>query len=232
MGPSDPTDEEEEGLEYASKQSYMTPPTVPLELKDIITQDALQFSTPPMEEQEGVRECCQTRVVEYVDNLVEIADDERSRGSSSSESSSSLETSLPELEDQENIPPVNFNNVNTIAIPVPPPYAVSGQCAVQSKGVPKSAFHPYCHPLAQLSSHAKAETGRLLDCPSSGQTTPSSSSYSSGGYRVVHSGTTGKSQCGSSGGRGCFLSSSPGGGDSDPSREEGIESLVDLSSRT
>ena len=65
-GPSTQNEEEEEGLEYASKCSYMTPPTALLELEDIITQDALRFSTPPVEEQEGVRECCQTRVVEYL----------------------------------------------------------------------------------------------------------------------------------------------------------------------
>ena len=39
-GPSNQT-EEEEGLEYTSKCSYMTPPTAPLELEDIIAQDAL-----------------------------------------------------------------------------------------------------------------------------------------------------------------------------------------------
>ena len=108
----------------------MTPPTTPLDLEDIITQDVLQFLTPPMEEQEEVRECCWIRVVEYVDNLVEIADDERSRGSSLSESSS-LGTSLPELEDQENVPQFNYENMNTIPIPPPignlPPYAMSGQ---------------------------------------------------------------------------------------------------------
>ena len=125
--------EEEEGLKYASKRSYTTPPTVPLELEDIIAQDTLRFSTPPIEEQEGVRECCWTRVVEYMDDLVEIADDERSGSSSSSESSSSPGTSLPELEDQENRPPVNYGDVNSIAIPVPPPVghpppdAMSGQ---------------------------------------------------------------------------------------------------------
>ena len=56
-GPSDPT-KKEEGLEYASEHSYMTLPTAPLELEDIIAQGALQFSTPPVEEQKGVRECC------------------------------------------------------------------------------------------------------------------------------------------------------------------------------
>ena len=39
--PSDPTEEEEEGLEYASKHSFVIPPTAPLELEDIIVQDAL-----------------------------------------------------------------------------------------------------------------------------------------------------------------------------------------------
>ena len=58
-----------------------------------------------------------------MDDLVEIADDERSGELPSSESSSSPGTSLPELEDQENINPV------PIPPPVgnPPPYVVSGQ---------------------------------------------------------------------------------------------------------
>ena len=40
-GPSTQNDDEEEGLEYASERSYMTPPTAPLELENIIAQDAL-----------------------------------------------------------------------------------------------------------------------------------------------------------------------------------------------
>ena len=40
-GPFNPAKEEEEGLEYASECSYLTPPTAPLELEDIIAQDAL-----------------------------------------------------------------------------------------------------------------------------------------------------------------------------------------------
>ena len=157
-GLSEQNEEEEEGLEYASKCSYMTLPTAPLELEDIITQDVLRFSTLPIKEQEGVRECCWTRVVEFMDDLVEIADDERSKEPLSSESSSSPRTSLPELEDQENINPI------PIPPPVgnPPPYAVSGQHAVCSKGVPKSAFHPYHRPLAQLQC-SKATAGRLHD---------------------------------------------------------------------
>ena len=73
-----------------------------------------------------MRECCWTRVVEYLDDLVEIADDERSGTSSSSELLSSPGTSLPELEDQENVNPI------PIPPPVgkPPPYTVSGQCAI------------------------------------------------------------------------------------------------------
>ena len=39
--PSNQDEEEEEGLEYASEHLYMTPPTTPLELEDIIVQDAL-----------------------------------------------------------------------------------------------------------------------------------------------------------------------------------------------
>ena len=118
-----PVEEEEDSLEYASERSYVTPPTAPLELEDIIAQDALQFSS-PLEEQSGVRECCRTRVVEYMDDLVEIADDERS-SSSSSESSSSPGTSLPGLEELENAMPV------PIPPPMdnPPPYVVSGQRA-------------------------------------------------------------------------------------------------------
>ena len=56
-----------------------------------------------------------------MDNLVEIADDERSGGSSSSELPSSPGTSLPELEDQENVPPINYETLNAIAIPILPP---------------------------------------------------------------------------------------------------------------
>ena len=40
-GPSTQNKDEEEGLEYASECSYMTPPTAPLELEDIIAQDML-----------------------------------------------------------------------------------------------------------------------------------------------------------------------------------------------
>ena len=97
MPSSLPVEEEEDGLEYASEHSYVTPPTAPLELEDIIAQDALEFSS-SLEEQSGVRECCRTRVVQYLDDLVEIADDERS-SSSSSKSSSSPGSSLPGLED-------------------------------------------------------------------------------------------------------------------------------------
>ena len=166
--------EEEEGLEYTSECSYMTPPTAPLELEDIIVQDTLQFSTPPIEEQEGVMECCRTRVVEYMDNLVEIVDDERS---GMLLLLSSPGTSLPELEDQENVHPV------PILPPVgnPPPYAMSGQCAVRSKGVPKSAFHPYCHPLVQLRC-SKTLARRLHDGDLSWRATSSSSLDSSRGY--------------------------------------------------
>ena len=235
-GLSDPTSEEEEGLEYASKRSYMTPPTAPLELEDIIVQDTLQFSTLPIEEQEGVRECCHTRVVEYMDDLVEIVDDERSRGPSSSESSSSLGTSLPELENQENVPPIHFKNVNTIPIPPPigslPSYAVSGQRAVQSKGVPKSAFHPYHHPLAQLIHCSKAMAGRLHDGSLSRKTTSTSSLPSSGGYRVVHSRSDGEDQHGSSGGAGSFPLYPTSGGDGGSTGDEGSESSVNSFGRT
>ena len=235
-GPSGPTKEEDEGLEYASEHSYMTPPTVPLELEDIIAQDALQFSTLPVKEQEGVRECCHMRVVEYMDDLVEIVDDERSRGSSSSESSSSPGTSLPELEDQENILLINYENMNTIPIlpPVgnPPPYTVSGQCAVHSQVVPNSTFHPYHHPLAQLVQCSKAMAGRPHGGPLSGRATSMSFLPSSGGYRVVHSRSDAKDQHGSSGGTGGFPSHLTSGGDGGPARDESSESSVDSSSRT
>ena len=71
-----------------------------------------------------------------MDDLVEIADDERSESSLELELSSSPGTSLPGLEDQENWLPINYGDVNSITIPVlppignPPPYAVSGQRAV------------------------------------------------------------------------------------------------------
>ena len=37
---------------------------------------------------------------------------------------------VPELEDQENIFPVQLIQENLNAIPVPPPYAVTGQCVI------------------------------------------------------------------------------------------------------
>ena len=163
-----------------------------------------------------------------MDDLVEIADNERSGGlSSSSESLSSPGTSLPGLEDQENINPV------PILPPVgnPLPYAVSGQRAFRSRGVPKSAFHPYRCPLAQLRC-SKALAGRLHDGDSLWRTTSSGSSSSSGGYRVVHSGSASKGERRSSGGRRSGSSSSSGGRDVDSTGEEGSESLVNLSSRT
>ena len=93
-----------------------------------------------------------------MDDLVEIADDERSGGSLSLGLSSSPGTSVPGLEDQENV------NLIPISPPVGnlPPYAMSGQRAVRSKGVPKSAFHPYRCPLAQLQC-SKTSAGRFHD---------------------------------------------------------------------
>ena len=204
-----PVEEEEEGLEYVSERSYVTPPTAPLELEDIIAQDMLQFST-PLEEQSGVRECCRTKVVEYMDNLVEIADDKRSL-SSSSESSSG--PSLPALEDQENF--------NPIPIPPPlgnpPPYVVSGQCAIHSKGIPKSSFHPYSfdrRPLGPLQC-STSSARRLLDGDPSWRAASASSLDSSGGYGVVHSGAIGQGERGSSGGRRSRSLSPSSGGDLD-----------------
>ena len=204
-----PVEEEEDGLEYASEHSYVTPPTAPLEFEDIIAQDALQFST-PLEEQSGVRECCRTRVVEYLDDLVEIADDERS-SSSSSESSSSPGTSLPGLEDLENANPL------PVPPPVenPPPYVVSGQRAIRTRGLPKSSFHPYSfdrRPLGLLRC-SKSAAGRLLDGDPSWRAASASSSDSSGGYGVVYSGTIGQGERGSSGGGRSRSSSPSSGGD-------------------
>ena len=222
-----PVEEEEEGLEYASERSYVTPPTAPLELEDIIVQDALQISN-PLEEQSGVRECCRTRVVEYMDDLVEIADDERS-SSSSSESSSSPGTSLPGLEDLENVHPV------PVPPPVghPPPYAVSGQRTVRSQGIPKSSFHPYPfdrRPLGPLRC-SKTSARRLHDGDPSWRAASSSSSTSSRGYGVVYGGSIGQGERGSSGGRGSGSSPSSGGGDLGSAREESSDSSVDPSSR-
>ena len=206
-----PVEEEEEGVEYASERSYVTPPTAPLELEDIIAQDVLQFSS-PLEEQSGVRECCRMRVVEYMDDLVEIADDERS-SSSSSESSSSPGTSLPGLEDLE--------NANPLPVPPPmgnlPPYVVSGQRAIRTRGMPKSSFHPYSfdrRPLGPLRC-SKSSARRLHDGNPSWRAASASSSDSSGGYRVVYSGTIGQGERGSSGGRRSGSSSPSSGGDSD-----------------
>ena len=173
-----------------------------------------------------------------MDDLVEIADDERSGRSSlsSSESSSSPGTSLPELEDQENIPPIDYENLNAILIPPPvgnpPPYAISGQHAVWSKGVPKSAFHPYHHPLAQLIQCSKAMAGRFHNGSLSRRATSTGSSPSSGGYRVVHSGSDGKDQHRSSGRAGGLSLNLTGGGNGGSAGEEGSESLVDSSGRT
>ena len=162
-----------------------------------------------------------------MDDLVEIADDDRSGTSSSSESSPSPGNSLPELEDRENINPV------PVPPPVgnPPPYTVSGQRAVCSKGVPKSAFHPYRQPLAQLWC-SKTMAGRLHDGDPSWRATSPGTSSSSGGYRVVHSGTIGQGERGSSGGRGSGSSSSSSGGDVDSAGKEGSQSSFDSSSRT
>ena len=89
-----------------------------------------------------------------MDDMMEIVDNERLP---SSDSSLSEGGNLLELEEQENFPVVLVQeNINAIPVPppvnIPPPYAVSGQCAVCSKGAPKSIFHPYPHhcPLAKL----------------------------------------------------------------------------------
>ena len=113
----------------------------------MLSMEVYQFSPPstyatlqpivqsePEEDHQVVWGCCCTRVVEFMDDIIEIADDKRS---SLSESMSLEENNLQELEsqsDEENAPPVNWENMNTIPIPPPlgnpPPYAVRGQCAV------------------------------------------------------------------------------------------------------
>ena len=159
-----------------------------------------------------------------MDDLVEIADDERS-SSSSSESSSSPGTSLPGLEDVE--------NVNPVPVPPPmgnpPPYVVSGQRAIRTKGVPKSSFHPYSferRPLGPLRC-SKSAAERLHDGDSSWRAASACSSASSGGYGVVHSGTIGQGERGSSGGRRSRSSSPSSGGDlgsaTDRSRERNLK---------
>ena len=182
----------------------------------------------PEDEQLEVWSCCCTRVVAYADDIIEIADDERS---SSSESSSSDDDvlELESLSDQENIQPI------PVPAPLenPPPYTVSGQHAVHSKGVPKSSFHPYpCNrwPLARLVGRTKAEARGFSSGPPSWRTTPTSPLYSPGGYRVGDSRTTSTGECRPLGGRGSVSSSSSGGRDLDPAREEESESLINVSS--
>ena len=65
------------------------------------------------------------------------------------------------------LPPVTAILVPPLAN-VPPLYTVSGQHAIQSKGVPKSAFHPYPHdhyPLAKL--YGRPRIGFEQPCSSS-----------------------------------------------------------------
>ena len=169
--------------------------------------------------------------MEFADNLIKIADNKRSL---SSESSSSEDDDIPELEsllDRENLQPIPVPP----PLEIPPPYAMSGQRAVRSKGVPKSTFHPYscnCRPLAHMFECAKVEAGRLHDCPLSWRTTPMSPLYSPGGYRVVDSWSDGKDQRRSYAGTGGILSYSRSGGDCHISREEGSESSSNSFSRT
>ena len=115
----------------------------------------------------------------------------------------------------------------------PPPYTMSGQCAVRSKGVPKSLFHPYpCdrQPLARLVEHTKTEARRFGGGHLSWRTTPTSPPYSPGGYRVGDSRTTSEGECRPLGGRGGITLSSSGGGDLNPTGEEESESSIDSSS--
>ena len=168
----------------------------------------------------------------YTDDIVKIADDERSLSSELSSSNDDVPEDFPELEslsDQENIHPI------PVPAPLenPPPYAVSGQRAIRSKGVPKSLFHPYpCNrqPLAHLVKHSKVEAGRFGSRHPLWRTTPTSPSYPPGGYGVGDSGTTSEGEHGSLGRGGSVSSSTSGGGDIDSAREEESESSVNVSS--
>ena len=226
------TEGTENGLEYEDDKAYLTPPT---DLQTMLLMDIYHFSPPssytmlqpivqlePEEEQSEVQSCCCTQVVVYTDDVVEIADDERSSSSESSSSDDEVLEDVPELEsllDQENVQPV--------PIPAPserpPPYAMSDQRAVHTKGVPKSSFHPYpCdhRPLALLVKHSEAEARRFGGSYPSWRTTPTSPSYTPGGYGVGDSGGTSESERQPLGRRGGVVSSSSGGGDLDPAREE------------
>ena len=224
----------ENSLEYEDDEAYLTPPT---SLRTILSMDVYHFSPPssyttlqpiiqsePEEEQSEVWSCCHTRVVAYADDIIKIADDKRSLSSESSSSNDDV-PELESLSDQENVKPI------PIPTPLerPPPYAMSGQRAVRSKGVPKFTFHPYCHPLALLVKHPKVEAGRLSSSHPSWRTTPTSPSYTPGGYGVGDSRTTSKGECRPFGGRGGIVSSSSGGGDLDPAREEESESSINVS---
>ena len=109
------TNRTDDGLEYEDDEAYLTPPT---DLQTMLTMDVYHFSllssyatlqpivqSEPEEDQLEVRSCYRTRVMEYADDLIKIADDERS---SSSESSSSGEDvlELESLSDWENIQPI------------------------------------------------------------------------------------------------------------------------------
>ena len=173
------------------------------------------------------------RVVAYADDIVKIADDERSSSSELSSSDNDVPEDVPELESLS-----NQENIRPIPVPAPlenpPPYAVNGQRAIHSKGVPKSSFHPYpCNhpPLAHLVEHSKVKAGRFSSCHPLWRTTPTSPSYSPGSYGVGDSGTTSEGEHRSLGGRGGVTSSSSGGGDLDPTREEESESSIDASRR-
>ena len=85
-------------------------------------------------------------MVQYTNDLVEIEADDKGSLLSAESSLSEDDEDIPELEDQS-------NQENQVVLPVLPPYVVSGQCAVCSKGFPKSTFHPYpsnCHPLGKI----------------------------------------------------------------------------------
>ena len=233
------TDGTENSLEYKDDEVYLTPPTNP---QTMLSMDVYHFSPPssyttlqPIVQSESeearseVQSCCHTRVVAYADDIINIADDKRS---SSSESSSS-DDDVPELEslsDQENVQPIHV----PAPLENPPPYPVSGQCAIRSQGIPKSSFHPYpciCQPLVRLFEYTKAEARGFGGGHPSWRTTPTSPSYSPGGYRVGDSQTTSEGERRPLGRGGSFSLSPSGRGDLHSAREEESESSIDASSR-
>ena len=123
------TNRTNDGLEYNDDEAYLTPPT---DLQTVLSMDVYHFSplssyitlqpiiqSEPKEDQLEIQSCCCTRVVEFANDLIEIADNERS---SLLESSSSEDDDVPELgslSDRENVQPIPI----PAPLDIPPPYA-------------------------------------------------------------------------------------------------------------